>query len=256
MSQSRAIHTALKRQMRARGRTYAQAAPVLGLSEASVKRLFSRAELSIDRLERLCDWLHLDVAELVQQSAAAAPLVTMLSPDQERELLRDPSLLLTAYLVLNHWDEAAILAAFRLDKRHLEGHLLRLARLGLIELAPFGRIRLRTARNFAWRKDGPIQRHFAERVLPEFLASRFTAADERMHFFGGMLSRRSLSRLHDAMQELARRFDELLREDLDLPVAERDSVSLFIAARPWEFSDFAGLRRTAQAHATSAGPAG
>jgi DNA-binding Xre family transcriptional regulator len=245
MSQTRAIHLALKRLMRTHGRTYAQAAPVLELSEASVKRLFARSGLSLDRIERLCDWLGVDVVELVQRSADAAPLVTTLSQEQERELVRDPALLLTAYLVLNHWHEDDILAAFRFGKRELDGHLLRLARLGLVEVAPYGRIRLRTARNFSWRKDGPIQRYFADRVLPEFLSTRFAGDDERMHFLGGMLSRRSLLRLHDAMQDLARRFDEMVREDLRLPVAERDGVSLFIGARRWEFSDFSRLRRTA-----------
>ncbi len=244
MSQTQSIHLALKRLMRANGRTYAQAAPVLDLSEASVKRLFARSELSLDRIERLCDWMGVDVAELVQRAADVAPLVTTLSQEQERELVRDSGLLLTAYLILNHWDEADILAAFRFEKRAFEGHLLRLARLGLIELSPYGRIRLRTARNFSWRKDGPIQRYFAERVLPEFLRTSFAGDDERMHFLGGMLSRRSLLALHDAMQDLARRFDELVREDLQLPVAERNGVSLFIGSRRWEFSDFSKLRRT------------
>ena len=69
MKQTDAIHDALKRLMRSSGRTYAQAARVLKLSEASVKRLLSRSELSIERLEILCDWLEVEVADLVHQSA-------------------------------------------------------------------------------------------------------------------------------------------------------------------------------------------
>ena len=53
MKQTEAIHTALKRIMRSSGRNYAQAARVLKLSEASVKRLLSRSELSLERLEIL-----------------------------------------------------------------------------------------------------------------------------------------------------------------------------------------------------------
>lgn len=229
--------------LRSRGRTYAQAATVLGLSEPSVKRLFSRGELSLTRLERLCDWLGVDIADVVALSRDIDPLVTMLEPAQERELLRDLALLLLAFLVLNGWREDDILTAFAFTKAELIRRLLRLQRLGMIELMPFDRIKLRTARNFAWRPDGPIQRYFAQTVLPEFLHTRFDQPGERMHFVGGMLSRASVYKLHTAMDALARQLDEMVAQDLKLPVAERHGVSLFIGLRPWEFSRFTALRR-------------
>ncbi len=243
MKQTQAIHVALKRLMRARGHTYAQAAAVLDLSEASVKRLFSRAELSLERLEALCDWVGVDIGDLIAMSRDVEPLVTALAPEQEVELLGDLSLLLTAFLVLNRWSEADILATFHFTKPELTRRLIRLERLGLIELMPFDRIKLRVARNFTWRRDGPIQRYFAHHVLPEFLATGFDAPGEQMHFVGGMLSRASALRLREAMEGLTRLLDELVAADLALPTAERHGVSLFIGMRPWEYSGFTRLRR-------------
>ena len=63
-----AIHAALKRLLKARGRTYAEAAGVLELSEASVKRLFASGDLSLERLERLCDWIGVDIADVVEDA--------------------------------------------------------------------------------------------------------------------------------------------------------------------------------------------
>jgi transcriptional regulator with XRE-family HTH domain len=243
MRQTLAIHAALKRLLKRHGRTYAQAASVLELSEPSVKRLFSRGELSLDRMEKLCDWIGIDLAELVEAAQAEQPRLTELAPAQERELLRDPSLLLVGYLILNHWREEDILATYRISRVELDQRMLKLERLGLVETTPGGRVRLRTSRNFTWRKDGPIQRFFAERVLPEFLATRFDQAGESMQFVGGMVSRASLRKLDEAAAEFARRFDELVQDDLGLPVAERYGVSLFLGLRPWEFSEFAKLRR-------------
>ncbi len=243
MRQTQAIHIALKRLLRARGRNYAQAAAVLALSEASIKRLFSRAELSLERLESLCDWIGVDIGDLVVMSREVEPPVTALAPEQELELLADPALLLTAYLTINRWSEAEILATFRFTKPELTRRLIRLERLGLIELLPQGRIKLRVARNFTWRRDGPIQRYFATQVLPEFLSTRFDAPGEKMHFVGGMLSRASAARLTDAMEALTRLLDELVAGDLDLPTAERHGVSLFMGLRPWEHSSFTKLRR-------------
>lgn len=242
MRQTVAIHLALKKLLKARSHTYAEAAVVLGLSEASVKRLFARSGLSLERLEQLCDWIHVDIAEVVDLAQAVQPLVTQLSPAQERELLKDPALLLTTFLLLNRWSASEILETFRFTKPQLTLMWVRLERIGLIELLPFDRIKLRTARNFAWRKDGPIQRYFAERVLPEYLATRFTDPGERMHFVGGMLSRASVHKLHEAMDALARQLDALVEADLKLPAEERHGVSLFAAVRPWEFSEFTKLR--------------
>ena len=243
MRQTLAIHAALKRLLKARGRTYAEAATVLELSEASVKRLFARGELALDRIERLCDWIGVDIADVVQSAEAVQATVTELTLEQERELARDPALLLTAFLVLNRWSEAEILEAFRFDKPQLTLLLIRLERLGLIEVLPFERIKLRTARNFSWRKDGPIQRHFAERVLPEFFDTKFDQPGERMRFVGGLLSRASVRKLQEAMEGLARQFDDLVAQDLGLPTRERHGVSLLLGLRPWEYSGFTKLRR-------------
>src|SRR5688572_13953808 len=143
MKQNEAIHAALKKLMRSRGRTYAQAAKVLGLSEASVKRLLSRCELSLERLELLCDWLGVDIADVVALSVEARPLLTHLDARQEEELLHDPTLLLVAFLVLNRWTEAEILASFKFKKSDLMQKLRRLDRIGLLELLPFDRIKVR-----------------------------------------------------------------------------------------------------------------
>lgn len=243
MKQTQAIHQALRRLIRARGYGYKDAAAVLELSLPSVKRLMSRSELSLARLESLCDWLRVDFADLVEQSRQIEPLLTQLAPEQERELVRDPALLLLAYLTFNNWSEADILATYRFTRAELARRLIRLERLGLIEVMLFGRIKRRTARNFTWRAEGPVQRYFAEIVLPEFLRTRFDEPGEHRRFVGGMLSRASVEKLRTQMDELLRSFDELVEADLKLPVADRYGISLLLAMRPWEFSAFTALRR-------------
>jgi DNA-binding Xre family transcriptional regulator len=246
MKQTAAIHAALKRLMRSSGRTYADAARVLKLSEASVKRLLARSELSLERLEALCDWLDVEIADVVALSVEATPLVTELDSLQEEELLRDCGLLLMAFLTLNRWSEVEIMEVFKFNKTELRQKLRRLEGLGLVELLASGRIKLRAARNFTWRKEGPIQKYFAECVLPEFLKTRFDEPGELMQFVGGMMSRASVLKMHESMAALARQLDDLVQQDLGLPTQERYGVSLFMGLRPWEFSEFTKLRRKAR----------
>ena len=46
-----------------------------------------------------------------------------------------------------------------------------------------------------------------------------------------------------SIDRVAREFDELVRRDAALPLAERMSCSAVFALRPWEFSTFTALRR-------------
>lgn len=50
MSQTHALIQALKKQLRAQGKTYADVADLLELSEASVKRLFATESFTLQRL--------------------------------------------------------------------------------------------------------------------------------------------------------------------------------------------------------------
>jgi hypothetical protein len=152
-------------------------------------------------------------------------------------------LLLLAFLTLNRWSEEEILEVFAFRKFELGQKLHQLEKLGLIEVMPSGRIKLRAARNFTWRKDGPIQKYFTTRVLPEFLSTHFDAPGEQMHFVGGMLSRSSVHKVQELMAGLARELDALVTQDLHMPVRERFGVSLFMGLRPWEFSEFTRMRR-------------
>jgi hypothetical protein len=116
-----------------------------------------------------------------------------------------------------------------------------LHRARIIELLPFNRVKLLTARNFTWRKDGPVQKFFTREVQREFLDSSFAGPGEHLRFVAGLLTRGSLAQLQQSIDRLAREFDELVRRDASLP--ERRSCSAVFALRPWEFSMFAALRR-------------
>jgi len=242
VNQSQSIHRALKKLMRARGRTYVEAAEVLGLSEASIKRLFSQNALSLARLESLCDWLHVDILDVVRASREQEPLTTQLSEAQEAALPGDIGLLLLAHLLLNHWTVDEILETYSFTRPELTRRMFQLQKLGLVEVLPFDRVRLRTARNFSWRKDGPVQRFFTDRVLNEFLASAFDGPGETMDFVSGMLSRKSILHIQERIAELSRELDSLVESDLGLPAGERFGCSLCLAFRPWEFSGFSKFR--------------
>jgi transcriptional regulator with XRE-family HTH domain len=243
MAQVALLVDQLKRYLRGQGVTYASLARRLGLSESSVKRSFSRQSFTIERLEQICNLVGLEISDLVELMNRERNYLTELTAEQERTLVQEPKLLLLAYLLVTGWQVEQVVANFRIDEPEASRLLVRLHRARIIDLLPLNRVKLLTARDFTWRKDGPIQRFFAEQVQAEFLASQFAGQSERLRFVGGTLSRTSLTQMQQAIDRIAREFNELSRRDSSLPLAERHGCSAVFAIRPWEFSMFQDLRR-------------
>src|SRR6516225_11740701 len=221
MSAATSIVQAIRGALRQRRMTYRELAANIGVSEPTVKRDLSRGDFSLSRLDRICDVLELSIADLAQ-TAAGTTLLTQLSEQQERALVRDPRLLVVTYLVVNEWKWSEITSTFQLDDNSLVSALLRLDQLGIVNYRPPHRIRKLTARNFAWRKDGPVHEFFLNRVAPEFLRSTFNAPTDEFRFIGGLLSEASLMQMKAAIVRLAQEFEEYARRDARLALAAKN----------------------------------
>jgi len=64
--------------------TYAAVAKTLDMSEASVKRMFSRKDFSLKRLDRVLELAGLELAELACSLERRERLVSRLTPEAER----------------------------------------------------------------------------------------------------------------------------------------------------------------------------
>jgi transcriptional regulator with XRE-family HTH domain len=234
----------IKRQLKAQGKTYRDVAHALRLSEPSVKRLFATGRFSIDRIAAIGKLLGYTLAELTQAATDVMPTVQALEPQQEKQLMSDPQLLLVAVCALNHWSMNEMLAAYRIAPTACLKHLLVLDRMGLIELLPGNRIRLRVARDFDWRPDGPIRRFFREEGLADFLDAAFDDDGEVMDFSHGMLTRSASTQMQLEIRRVRARLASLHAESATSPVGERRGTGLFFAMREWEPEKFRRLRQT------------
>lgn len=243
MSQVGTLVEALKKALRARGLTYLHVARGLGMSESAVKRLFAQRNMSLNRLEEICNLIDLELSDLLELTRAEEGRVTELTEEQERTLVGDPKLLLVGLLAINHWTAGDILKAYRLTQAELVGLLTRLDRLEIIDLLAGNRIKVRLARNFTWRKGGPIQRFFEARVQQQFFESSFLGEGELRLSVHGSLSNRSNALLQQRMRKMAEEFDGLVEDDRHLDHRSREVTSLVLAIRPWELSSFTELRR-------------
>lgn len=243
MAASTALIDALKQALKAQGVTYARVARTLGLSETSVKRMFSRRDFTLKRLDRVLELAGVELADLARPQARPDRLISRLTPEQERTIVSDKKLMLVALCAMNQFSLEKIIRTYNLSEAECIRLLVRLDRLGIIRLLPGNRIRLLLSRMFSWLPDGPMQQYFKAQAQDEYFRSRFDGPGELMLFVNGRLSKSSREAMLARLRRVASDFAESHNEDARRSVEERSGMSMMLAIRPWELSAFGELRR-------------
>jgi transcriptional regulator with XRE-family HTH domain len=243
VSQAEALVEALKKVLRARKLNYAQVAQALKLSEATVKRMFSKNDFSLERFEEVCKLADVTVAGLVRDLDSANIYISSLTLDQEKEIVGNPKLLLVAVCALNHLTLEQMVDIYDLTKTECIQLLVRLDRIRFLELLPNNRIKLKVSRTFSWLPNGPIRRYFLERAEREYFRSNFDRENEHIAVINGMLSKAAAERMIARLRRLAVEFADLHEEEKGLPLGVRRPATLLLAMRPWELDAFHQARR-------------
>ncbi|MBN3761215.1 helix-turn-helix transcriptional regulator [Burkholderia sp. Ac-20365] len=242
MSEIDEICKFIKDVMKTRRITYRRAAELLGISEVSVKRLFSQRRLSAERLSDFARILDMTLVELVTLAATPKKAVAALSEEQESRLVADETLLLVTVCAMNHWTVDEIVGVYNITRAQCIKHLLTLERMEIADLLPGDRIRLRVSRDFGWLPGGPFQRFFVTQELGDFLASHFAGEDETLEFVHGMLTQSAIAELQVELRRVRQRVGALHAESIGAPLSDKRGTGIVIAMREWEPESFTARR--------------
>jgi len=243
MSETVAMVSGLKRILKMRRINYAQVAGALGLSEATVKRMFSKNEFSLQRFEQVCQLGDVSVAELAREVDSEKNYITQLTEEQETRVVGNTKLFIVAVCVLNHLTLEQIIAIYDLSETECIQLLLELDRIRFLQLLPNNRIKLLVSRTFSWRTNGPILQYVKETGAEDYFRSRFDGPGEHVTLINALLSPASSAQIISRLKRIGREFAEMHDDDKHLPLGERRPASLLLAIRPWEPEAFKQLRR-------------
>ena len=243
MSTTADLVIALKKELKSAQMTYADLALALGMAESSIKRMLARGDMPLSRIDAICRALKLDFADLARRVADAQPMLAELTQDQERAVVADKKLLLVAICVLSQWTLEQITASYRLTQAEGIKYLLQLDRIGIIELRPLNRYRLKLAKTFRWRPHGPVMGYFRDNALLDYFSGGFDGAGEGLLLVHCSVSRSLAPSFVERMQRVAQDFAQQHLADQKLPDKEREGFTLLLGMRSWEFAAFAQLRR-------------
>ena len=113
-----AVVEGLKRHLKAQKMTYAAVAKSLRVSEASIKRMFSKGSFTLDRFDQVCQFAGTSLTELAREADSGKMHISQLTHEQEKEITRDNKLLVVALCVLNQLTPDQIVETYeRLEDR-------------------------------------------------------------------------------------------------------------------------------------------
>jgi len=243
MSSTLDLVAALKAELRRAGVTYADLARELNLAESSVKRIFAKGDMPLSRIDEVLRVLKLDFAELAAQIVHAQPLRKELTLEQEKAVVADRKLLLVAICALSQWTFEEIVATYSLSEAEGVGYLVALDRLGIIELRPLNRYRLKVDKTFRWRAQGPVMRYFREHVVGDYFDGGFDGDGETLMLVHGQISKAQAGVFVERLQRLGQDFAQQHLADQKLPADRKQAYTLVVGMRSWLFAAFRDLKR-------------
>ena len=243
MSTTLDLVIALKKELKSAQMTYADLALALGMAESSVKRMLTKGDMSLSRIDEVCRALRIDFADLARRVVDEQPLLAQLTQEQERAVVADKKLLLVAICVLSQWTLEQMTSSYRLSEAEVIKNLVQLDRIGIIELRPLNRYRLKLAKAFRWRPHGPVMGYFRDNAVLDYFSGGFDQPGEGLLLVHGSISRSLATSFLERMQRVAQDFAQQHLADQRLPDKDREGYTLLLGMRSWEFAAFAGMRR-------------
>lgn len=236
--------SALKAELKSAGITYAQLAQRMNMAESSIKRIFAKGDMPLSKVDEICRVIRLDFADLARHIADKQPLRTELTFAQEKAVVADKKLLLVAICCLSQWTFEQILSSYTLSEVECIRYLSKLDKLGIIELRPLNRYRLKVAKTFKWLPNGPVMQFFRQNVVHEYFNGGFDGDDEMLMLVHGSISPSLTTSLIERLQRVAEDFAQQHLTDQRLPAEQRKPYTLVLGLRSWWFQAFVDLWRT------------
>jgi DNA-binding Xre family transcriptional regulator len=247
MAQSELLVQALKQLLKSQNITYQMIATHLGLSEASVKRMFAQSQLSLERIDAICELLGIEISDLLQKMQHMSKRINQLTYEQEEKIVSDRKLCLITACVINHWSLEEILGFYNLTEHECIRYLAELDKIKFIELLPKNKIKLLISPGFSWIPNGPFQHFFQRYILTDYINTNFQNENEEMICQFGMLTAESHALLRKKLRHLAKEFVSLSEQDASEPFQKRLGSVCFLMTRPWAttiFNEFINKRKS------------
>lgn len=234
MSGTRTLVNTLKSNLKSRGITYKVLGLKWQLSEASVKRIMSEEDLTLERIEQACELMGISFSELIKLSPFDLETTDQtISPVHELEFSKDLRLYHFWRLLIEGHSVRQIEKKYIISSSEIQKFLLKLDRLGLIGLYPNNKIKFLSGNRTRLRKDGPLGKILLQEAKTSFLNHSFkNTASEHFRFVLYRLSPSSAIRYKAKIDKLIN--DMKIESEVESKNTDSIEFGLLAALRPWD----------------------
>ena len=234
-SQVPVLMTVLRELLRAHGIRQRDIAERLQVCERTVTRWLSSETIEAALIEDLCGLVGVSFFDLCELAGKRVEQrVSHLTTAQEQALAEDDLLTYVFMQLLKGWSADEIRLDLELAEPILIDALIRLQKIGLIELLPRNQVRLRTVQAVQWRPGGPFSR-IVNRWLKRCLENAdYNEPDSLWRFDEIKLSAASRAQLRLKFETLIEEVQALSDLDRRLNADAREWYALILTARPSE----------------------
>lgn len=169
-SDYRAILVTLKEAMKAKGFTYARIASEIGVSEVTIKRIFSSGQTcTLDRLFEICSAIGVSFFDIAALARREDEVDYFLNPEQESYFANKPAHFAIFKEIYKGVSAEQIQKFWKLDDGRYFGILRALEKLGLIDILPENKTRMKVRGNIRMTHRGPLAKKILRPQIGDFL---------------------------------------------------------------------------------------
>lgn len=166
----RAIFMTLKEVMKAKGLTYARLARKIGTSEVTMKRVFSLGQsCTLDRLFKICDAIGVSFFDIVALAKQEDEVNYFLTSEQENHFASKPAHFAILKELIRGLTAEQIKKTWELEDSRYFKILRSLERLGLVDLLPENKVRIKVRGNIRMAHRGPLAKKILRPQINDFL---------------------------------------------------------------------------------------
>ncbi len=229
----------LKRELKARKMKYEDLAEELGMSVSGLKKSLASRDLTIARLQTICDVLGLSLVQVLTLADDSKVQDVYLTNEQELLLLRNP-LIFHLYWKLR-FDSVPLHQYMQQSKEsrdEIRARLRKLESVGLLRYNSKGDIEFSDKGMIRWNNDGPLVQHLNRKWSTELIDSIIEKKDSAavLNLALLQLNDESWAKLKVEMKELVERYSTRSQRDRFQNKADKlKPVALLVVADEHRF---------------------
>jgi transcriptional regulator with XRE-family HTH domain len=209
-AEQKALIQTLRDVLKAKGYTYARLAREMGLSEVTVKRILGGSQsCTLDRLVAICERIDVSFLDLAALARKEEEVDHVLTPAQEAYFGERPAHFAIIKALSLGATAEEIRAEFKLTDARFFKVLRALEKLGLLDVLPGSKFRLRVRGNIRWTHRGPLARRILRPQIVSFLDHvdrRLDDDDVCMHSAETEISAAHVAEFVDEIHELGAKY--------------------------------------------------